>query len=137
MPIKKIQDTILICPPVISQYAAVGAMKAGAGYCRQKLKMTTEVRQIVLDELETIRNLVTIPRADGAFYFLLRVQKDMDSMKLVRELIEQFKVAVIPGTTFGMKDRCYLRIAYGALQKDTAAEGISRLVGGLQQILSS
>ncbi|KPL25333.1 MAG: aspartate aminotransferase [Phycisphaerae bacterium SM1_79] len=127
MPIKKIQDTILICPPVISQYAAVGAMKAGAGYCRQKLKMTTEVRQIVLDE----------SRADGAFYFLLRVQKDMDSMKLVRELIEQFKVAVIPGTTFGMKDRCYLRIAYGALQKDTAAEGISRLVGGLQQILSS
>jgi aspartate/methionine/tyrosine aminotransferase len=28
--IAKIQDTILICPPVVSQYAAVGALEAGA-----------------------------------------------------------------------------------------------------------
>ena len=27
--VKKIQDTILICPPVISQYAALGALSAG------------------------------------------------------------------------------------------------------------
>jgi len=113
MPIKKIQDTILICPPVISQFAAAGAMRAGADYCRQKFQMTTEVRRIVLDELKTIPDIVTVPRADGAFYFLLRVHKDMDSMELVRRLIEQFKVAVIPGETFGMKDKCYLRVAYG------------------------
>jgi aspartate/methionine/tyrosine aminotransferase len=30
---EKIQDTILICPPVISQYAANGALKAGKSYC--------------------------------------------------------------------------------------------------------
>jgi aspartate/methionine/tyrosine aminotransferase len=36
--------------------------------------------------------------------------------------------------TFGMEDECYLRVAYGALQKDTAAEGIGRLVEGLKQI---
>ena len=135
MPIKKIQDTILICPPVVSQYAAVGAMKAGADYCREKLQMTTEVRRIVLDQLETIRDLVVVPRADGAFYFLLRVHKDADSLELVRRLIEEHKVAVIPGQTFGMEDKCYLRVAYGALQKGTAAEGISRLVRGLKQLL--
>ncbi len=135
MPIKKIQDTILICPPVVSQFAAVGAMKAGADYCRQRLQTTTEVRRIVLDQLETIRDLVTVPRADGAFYFLLRVHKNADSMELVRQLIEEHKVAVIPGQTFGMKDKCYLRVAYGALQKATAAEGISRLVSGLKDML--
>ncbi|MHC4684346.1 MAG: aminotransferase class I/II-fold pyridoxal phosphate-dependent enzyme, partial [Planctomycetota bacterium] len=136
MPIRKIQDTILICPPVISQFAAVGAMRAGADYCRQKLQMTAEVRRIVLNELETAADLVTVPRADGAFYFLLRVHKDTNSMKLVRRLIEEHKIAVIPGETFGMKDKCYLRVAYGPLQKDTAAEGITRLVHGLKEILS-
>lgn len=136
MPIRKIQDTILICPPVISQFAAVGAMRAGADYCRQKLQMTAEVRRIVLNELETAADLVTVPRADGAFYFLLRVHKDTDSMQLVRQLIERFKVAVIPGDTFGMKDKCYLRVAYGPLHKDTATEGITRLVRGLKEILS-
>ncbi len=33
-PIRKIQDTNLICPPVISQWAALGAMEAGVEYCR-------------------------------------------------------------------------------------------------------
>ena len=58
-------------------------------------------------------------------------------MGLVKQLIEQHKVAVIPGMAFGMEDKCYLRIAYGALQKDTAAEGIGRLVEGLEQILAT
>jgi aspartate/methionine/tyrosine aminotransferase len=136
IPIKKIQDTILICPPVISQFAAAGAMRAGADYCRRKLRMTAEVRRIVLNELQTVTDLVTVPRANGAFYFLLRVHKNTDPMELVRRLIEQFKVAVIPGETFGMKDKCYLRVAYGPLHKDTAAEGITRLVRGLREILS-
>lgn len=135
-PIKKIQDTILICPPVISQWAAVGAMKAGREYCQQKLRMTKEVREIVLHELKTIEDLATVPRADGAFYFLSRVHRNLDSMEVVKRLVEEHRVAVIPGTTFGMQDRCYLRIAYGALQKDTAVEGVSRLVRGLKQILS-
>lgn len=135
MPIRKIQDTILICPPVISQWAAVGAMRAGADYCRQKLRMTTEVREIFLNELSSIRDLVAVPRADGAFYFLLRVHTDLDSMKLVKRLIQEHKVAVVPGMTFGMVDKCYLRVAYGALQKETAAEGIGRLVSGLKKIL--
>jgi aspartate/methionine/tyrosine aminotransferase len=110
-------------------------MRAGADYCRQKLRMTTEVREIFLNELSSIRNLVTVPRADGAFYFLLRVHTDLDPMKLVKRLVEEHKVAVVPGTTFGMEDRCYLRVAYGALQKETAAEGIGRLVSGLKKIL--
>ncbi len=137
MPIKKIQDTILICPAVVSQWAAIGAMGAGRQYCREKLQMTTEIRRILLDELKNIADLVTVPRADGAFYFLLRVHKNADPMEIVRELIEKHKVAVIPGMTFGMEDKCYLRVAYGALQKATASEGIGRLVKGLKQILAT
>jgi aspartate/methionine/tyrosine aminotransferase len=135
MPVKKIQDTILICPPVVSQWAAVGAMHAGRVYCQDRLRVTTEIRHIVLNKLRQIDEFVTIPRADGAFYLLLRVHADVDPMHLVRRLIEEHKVAVIPGTTFGVEDQCLLRVAYGALEKDTAAEGIDRLVRGLKQIL--
>jgi len=135
-PVRKIQDTILICAPVISQWAAVGAMRVGKSYCDEKLRETREIRAILLKELEAIQDLVTIPQADGAFYLLLRVHTAMDPMQLVRRLIEEHKVAVIPGTTFGVQDRCLLRIAYGALQKDTAAEGIGRLVQGLRQVLT-
>jgi aspartate/methionine/tyrosine aminotransferase len=44
-------------------------------------------------------------------------------------------VAVIPGDAFGMTDGCYFRVAFGALQESTVAEGIGRLVSGLRQII--
>jgi aspartate/methionine/tyrosine aminotransferase len=135
--VNKIQDTILICPPVISQYAALGALQAGVGYCREKMSAIASVREIVLNELKCIPDLCTIPPADGAFYFLLKINSKLDAMELVERLIREHSVAVIPGTTFGMEDGCYLRVAYGALEKDTAAEGIGRLVRGLQTILKS
>lgn len=133
--VQKIQDTLVICPPVISQYAALGALQSGIGYCRQKLNAIAQVRQVVLNELDHIQDLCAVPSADGAFYFLLRVHTQRDAMQLVEQLIREHGVAVIPGTTFGIKDGCYLRVAYGSLQKDTAVEGIDRLVKGLQAIL--
>src|SRR6185503_15071606 len=135
--VKKIQDTILICPPVISQYAALGALQAGGPYCREKLQIITQVREVVRHELESIADLCTVPRANGAFYFLLRIHTDLGPMELVERLVREHGVAVIPGTAFGMEKGCYLRVAYGALQKQTAAEGIGRLVRGLKQLLQS
>lgn len=136
MPVRKIQDTVLICPPVISQWAAVGAMRAGRAYCETKLRVTREVRRLVLQGLQEVSDLVTVPRADGAFYLLLRIRAGIDPMHLTQQLIEEHKVAVIPGTTFGISDQCLLRVGYGALEEQTASEGIGRLARGLRQILA-
>jgi aspartate/methionine/tyrosine aminotransferase len=132
--VKKIQDTIVICAPVISQFAAIGALETGSQYCREKLREIVEMREVVLNALKRISHLCTVPRADGAFYFLLRLRKNLDPMKLTERLIREHGVAVIPGSAFGIAEGCYLRVAYGALQKETAAEGIGRLVRGLEAL---
>jgi aspartate/methionine/tyrosine aminotransferase len=129
--VEKIQDTILICAPVISQFAAMGALQVGREYCRS----IVAVREEVLAELEGVRDLCTVPAADGAFYVLLRVKTNRDPLELVEHLVRDFGVAVIPGTTFGLNDGCHLRVSYGALTEETAAEGIRRLVKGLRSIL--
>jgi aspartate/methionine/tyrosine aminotransferase len=64
------------------------------------------------------------------------VKADVDPMVLAERLIREHRVAVIPGGAFGA-DGCYFRVAYGALQKQTVAEGIGRLVNGLHTILRS
>ncbi|MBW4632649.1 MAG: pyridoxal phosphate-dependent aminotransferase [Iphinoe sp. HA4291-MV1] len=133
--VKKVQDTILICPPVISQYAALGALQAKEDYLKNHIQAIAQVRLVVLDSLNSLQELCTIAPADGAFYFFLKVHTQLDSFKLVERLIREHQVAVIPGTTFGMDNGCYLRVAYGALQKETAQEGIERLVRGLQAII--
>jgi aspartate/methionine/tyrosine aminotransferase len=134
--IKKIQDTILICPPVVSQYAAAGALEVGAGYCREKLGPLAEVRELVLNELDRIRHLCLAPPADGAFYFLLKLDTALRPMQVIERLVREHGVAAIPGTAFGMEEGCYLRVAYGALQKETVAEGVGRLVRGIKAILN-
>lgn len=134
--VKKIQDTILICPPVISQYAALGALQAGYDYCQNHISAIATVRSTVLNSLNSLQDICTIAPADGAFYFLLKVHTQIDAFELTQRLIREHQVAVIPGTTFGMNNGCYLRVAYGALQQQTAAEGIERLVQGLKSILS-
>ena len=131
--VKKVQDTNVICPPVISQYAAVGALTAGKAYCQKHLSQIAKVRAIVTQQL-SIKDICEIAPAKGAFYFFLKVNTDLNDLNLVQKLIEQYKVAVIPGSTFGMQDGCYLRVAYGSLQPDTAQEGIKRLSTGLKDI---
>jgi aspartate/methionine/tyrosine aminotransferase len=84
--VHKVQDTNLICPPVISQWAAVGAMKAGGAYCREQVAKLAEVRQLVLERLGSLGDLVTAPPARGAFYCLIRVRTGMDAMELVTGL---------------------------------------------------
>jgi aspartate/methionine/tyrosine aminotransferase len=131
----KVQDTILICPPVLCQVAATAAMEIGPAYCRPHIAALDEVREAVVAALRTLEPLCSVPPADGAFYCCLRVNVRADPMRVAERLIREHKVAVIPGTAFGFADGCYFRVAYGALEKATVAEGIGRLVTGLRQIL--
>lgn len=132
--IKKIQDTILICPPAISQVAATGALSAGSEYCRAKLSAIAETRASVRHALNQIGDIIDVPQINGAFYYFVKVNTNSDALSLALQLIREHRVAVMPGTAFGMNEGCYLRIAYGALQRQSVEEGIGRLVKGLRGI---
>ncbi len=132
----KSQDTILICPTVASQLAALAALDVGRAYCEPHVRALAETREIVISQLASLAPLAHMPAADGAFYCLLKVSTALDPLTIAERLIREHLVAVIPGTAFGMTDGCYLRVAYGALQKETVTEGIGRLVRGLRAICS-
>jgi aspartate/methionine/tyrosine aminotransferase len=135
--INKIQDTILICPPAVSQRMAEAALAVGPAYCRAKVRELGVVRDLVLNSLEALEPLATVPRPDGAFYCLLRIRRAIDPLVLVERLVREYKVAAVPGTAFGLMDGCYLRVSYGALDPATVEEGLSRLVRGLRALLSA
>ena len=132
--VKKVEDTIVICPPVISQVAAVGALRAGRRFCEERLRAMAEVRDLVRRELAALGELATVGPADGAFYLLVRLASRAEPMAIVERLIREHGVAVIPGTAFGVEDGCTLRVSYGALERATAAEGIGRFVRGVRAL---
>jgi aspartate/methionine/tyrosine aminotransferase len=132
----KSQDTILICPTIAAQIGAAAAIGTGRGYAAPHVRELASTRDSVVAELSRLGSLATVPAADGAFYVLLRVHTDQSALILGERLVREHKVAVIPGTAFGMTEGCYFRVAFGALQKATVAEGIGRLVTGLRTLLA-
>jgi len=135
----KIQDSNSICATAVSQAVAIDLLRIGRSYCDDKLPEIAEVRASTLELLGDNADLVTVPEALGAFYFLARVNRPgaLTGTELAERLVREHGVGVIPGETFGMTDGCYLRISYGALSMQNAVEGVGRLVKGLGAILSA
>ena len=124
---------------------AEAALRVGARYCLEKVEALGRVRRLVLQQLASLGDACTVPPADGAFYCLLRVNQrpahsthpgGLDGVSVATRLIRDHRVAVVPGEAFGLRDGCYLRVSYGALDPESVAEGMSRLVEGLRAVTS-
>ena len=133
--VRKVQDTNLICPPLASQYAAIGALDTGRDYCDERIRQIARNHQFVIGELRKLDCIMDGVRSDGAFYVFIRLDTELPDMVVVERLIREFRIAVMPGSAFGMEHDCYLRISYGALDESTLEEGMQRLVSGLNAII--
>ena len=141
--LRKIQDTLLICPPVVSQYAAAAALAAGPDWLADRLAPIRAARALVQERLAPLvaEGVCTFPPAQGAFYFLLRLPAAAEnsggpatSLALAERLIREHRIATIPGSAFGAERGRTLRIAYGALDPATAPEALARLTRGLRAL---
>ena len=132
--VKKIQDTILISPPMVSQHAALGALQAGQVFVKSKSEQMLRKRGLMMDGLEHITCLKNEPVSEGAFYVMLELDSQAKDMELVQSLITKYGVATLPGSAFGLHDGCYLRLSFGALSDDDIRTGLARLKKGLNAI---
>ena len=132
---RKVQDTNLICAAMPSQYAAIGALRAGYAYTAKWMPDLRRVRDTVLMRLAELGSRVSVVETSGAFYAFARINDtQMSDLELVRWLVEVHQVAVVPGSAFGCDEGCWLRISYGALRPESVIAGIGRLTKGLQAI---
>ena len=81
----KIQDTILICPPHVSQAAAVAALAVGRAYCAPHVTRLADVRGRVLrPPRRRSANLCEVPRPTARSTACARIGTSMDAMTLGR-----------------------------------------------------
>ncbi len=132
--VNKIQDTVLICPPLVSQHVAAAALQVGRAYCKTHVERLDAIRTMMADALSQPGVPCDVPPALGGFYYFLRVRTAMDALTMTERLIREHRVAVIPGTAFGAVDGCQIRVSYGALDAATAEEGINRLINGVKAL---
>jgi aspartate aminotransferase len=115
-------------PQTASQYAALQALKSGPE-ARIPLHIFKKRRDMCSNKLKTIKNLTWV-KPEGAFYLYVDIRDcagKMDSDDLCRHLMENFGVAVTPGTAFGQEG--FIRISYA--DGSRLEEGLERLSKGL------
>ncbi|MCR6575338.1 pyridoxal phosphate-dependent aminotransferase [Campylobacter insulaenigrae] len=125
--VKKLQgqSTSNICS--IIQHAALPALlgKANADIesMRQAFLQRRELACKILSQCSKLK-LEQIPQ--GAFYLFISCKEvDGDSMRFCKRLLEEEKVALVPGIGFGMEG--YFRLSYATNEKDIE-EGCQKIV---------
>ena len=133
--LRKVQDTVLISPTIISQYAAIGAHSAPYSYIENNLDEIKQSRQACLTLINQTNLLDRPAISEGAFYLFIKLNTSKNDFSIAKQLIEKYSVATIPGSAFAATDGTYLRISYGALTSVTVKDGIDKLIRGLEKLL--
>jgi len=131
----KVQDTNLICAPVISQLLACEILRRPAPWIDARVAELDQVRRAVYRVLDTLAPLAHYVPTEGAFYTMVRLPGVHDVLAFNAFLAAHYKVACIPGFAFGMHDTAeanYQRLSYGALAPETVVEGVSRFAAGVR-----
>lgn len=106
----KIHSFSMLCGPIISQVAAIEAMKARKEVEQMRLEYRRR-RNFIVKELNRL-GLGTI-EPEGAFYCFPSVKKfKLNSLDFAKKLLFESNVAVVPGRAFGKEFDSYVRISY-------------------------
>jgi aminotransferase len=107
----KIHQFAIMCAPTTSQYAAIEALKNGDEDVSSMCEAYNQRRRFLMSEFEKMGLPCFEPY--GAFYVFPCIKEfKMTSEEFATRLLEEEKVAVVPGTAFGDCGEGFLRISY-------------------------
>lgn len=122
----KIHDSLVTCPTAVSQYAALAALEGKQDIVLEYKKAYEKRRQIVIDALKKTDKLSLVP-PEGAYYAFPKLTFPVDDYELAIRLVREAKVAVVPGSAFGLAGENHIRISFGGDEK-LLKEGLERLI---------
>ncbi len=103
-------------PTSFAQAGAVVALERGEAEVTKMRQVFEKRRNLFISELEKIPPLKVFP-PQGAFYVFVNIEATgLDSMKLTERLLEEARVAVVPGAVFGSDH--HIRLSFACSEKD-------------------
>lgn len=129
----KIHQFAIMCAPTTAQYAGIEAMKNGdedivvmrEEYDRRRRFLLARFKEIGLDCFE----------AKGAFYLFPCIKQfGLSSDEFAKRLLKEQKLAVVPGSAFGVSGEGFIRISYAYSLRDLkrAVERIEKFIESLK-----
>ncbi len=121
----KMHQYALMCAPTTSQYGAISAMKNGDYDVEEMRKSYDARRKLMINGFRKMGLSCFEPH--GAFYVFPSIKEtNMTSEQFCEELLNEEKVAVIPGNAFGRSGEGYIRCSY-AYSIEELKEALTRI----------
>ena len=121
----KVHQYAIMCAPTMSQYAGIEALRNGEADVNEMREEFNRRRRFLLHSFEEMELPCFTPY--GAFYVFPCIKKfGCSSDDFAMRLLEEERLAVVPGTAFGDCGEGFLRISY-AYSLDNLKRAMKRL----------
>ena len=122
----KVQDALVVCAPVPSQHAVMGALPEAAAFARRACAELLRRRDALLASL--LRSPLLEPTVpDGATFVMARVVDGGDDLAFAERLLREAGLVTVPGSAFGTGGAGWIRISCGNQPVERIEEAGSRL----------
>ena len=121
----KVHQFCIMAAPTTSQYAAIEAMRSCDDEVEEMRTAYNQRRRFLVHEFQ--RMGIECFEPEGAFYIFPSIKKfGMTSEEFATKLLNEEKVAIVPGSAFGACGEGYLRVSY-AYSIEELKEALGRL----------
>lgn len=125
----KIHQYTMMCAPTMAQYGALEALRNGMDSVEEMKMSYRQRRNYVVNALNEMGLSCHVP--GGAFYVFPSIKETgMKSEEFAQRLLEEERVAVVPGEVFGESGEGYIRCSYATSikQLEIALQRMARFV---------
>ncbi|MFO3795815.1 MAG: pyridoxal phosphate-dependent aminotransferase [Anaerolineales bacterium] len=126
----RVHQYTIMCASTTAQDAAIAALMEGEPYVQQMVAEYNRRRRLIVDGLNRLGLKTFEPR--GAFYAFPNITSSgMDDETFAERLLQEERVAVVPGNAFGAGGEGFVRCSYA-----TAYEKIEEALYRLERFLT-
>jgi aminotransferase len=126
---RKVHQYTIMSAPTTAQVAAVTALAEGEAFVEKMVSEYDRRRRLIVGGLNRLGLTCFEPR--GAFYAFPSVERSgMDDTQFAERLLEEERVAVVPGAAFGAAGAGFVRCSYA-----TAYEQIEEALNRMERFL--
>lgn len=128
----KLHQYAIMSSPTISQYAGIEAIKNCDNEIAKMVKEYDARRRLIVKEFN--RMGLTCFEPKGAFYVFPCIKSTgLSSEEFCARLVEEYKVAIVPGNAFGESGEGYVRVSY-AYSINHILEALKRIEAFLKSL---
>ena len=112
--IKKAHIPFVICAPVVSQYAAIGALKGSQDCISEFRGHYLNTRDLMCERLDNLRSVFEYNKPSGSYLMFPKILGDQgkDSIEFSKKLLKDIQVSTTPGIAFGPTGESHIRLSF-------------------------